>query len=134
MFKKKTEFTLKELPFKERMDILKEAEDLFTKTGKELSDMEGLLLKAAAIAGTRKSVKYRMEHEGKDILTDKDIKEVVVLILWTDFSALLKEKGAELEEEFYFYGWIGLAIWILKWDKKQIEWYEKLKTVLSNKE
>lgn len=133
MFTKKTEYSLKELPFEKRMDMLAEAEDFFTKQGHELSDMESLLLKAAAIAGTRESVEYRMEHKGKDKLDKKDIKELVWLILGTDFSQLLKEKNAKLEEEFYFYGWIGLSIGILKGDKKQIEGYERIKKVLSDK-
>lgn len=133
MFKKSLEYSLKELPFEKRMDMLREAEDVFTKAGHELPDMESLLLKAAAIAGTRESVEYRMEHEGKEKLKPKDIKQIVYLILWTDFSMLLKEKKAELEEEFYFYGGIWLAIGILKWDKKQIEWYEKIKEIYSLK-
>lgn len=134
MFKKSLEYSLKELPFEKRMEMLKEAEEFFTKSGHELSDMEDLLLKAAAIAGTRESVEYWMKHKWKDKLDKKDIKEVVWLILGTDFSQLLKEKKAKLTEEFYFYGWIGLAIGILKGDKKQIEGYERIKKVLSDKE
>lgn len=134
MAEKRFQYSLKELPFDKRMDMLKEAEDTFKDAAHELPDMRDLLLKSAAISGTRESVLFRMKTKWIEKMTDQDIKDVVWLILWTDFSSLLKSKWAELMEEFYFYGGIGLAIGILKGDKHQIEWYEKIKKILSTKE
>lgn len=116
------------------MKMLDEAEDFFTESSKNLSDMEYLLIKAAAISWTKESVKYQMKnHFNKNELNSQEIKEAVRNILSVDFSWLLETKKVSLEEEFYFYGGIWLAIWILKGDKKQIEWYKNLKKTLMEK-
>jgi len=120
---------IKQLSIKDRMKLLDEVIDLYTRIGKEREDMDYMLFKVAAMVGTKEAYEYiSKEVMGKEIETDEDVKAATYILLKTmDFAELMEEKWVSSSDSFWFYWGIGLAIWILRGEQKLIKDYEEVK-------
>lgn len=120
---------IKQLSIKDRMELLDEVIDLYTRIGKEREDMDYMLFKVAAMIGTKEAYEYiSKEIMGKEIETDEDVKAATYILLQTmDFAKLMEEKWISSSDSFWFYWGIGLAIWILRGEQKLIKDYEEVK-------
>ena len=85
---------ISKLTIKERMELLDEVIDLYTRIGKEREDMDYMLFKVVAMAGTKKAYDYiSKEVMGKELKTEKDIKDATHILLQTmDFAQLMEDK------------------------------------------
>lgn len=85
---------IKQLSIKERMKLLDEVIDLYTRIGKEREDMDYMLFKVAAMIGTKECFEYiSKEVLEKELETEDDIKQATYVLLQTmDFSELMEEK------------------------------------------
>jgi len=124
-----TKLKIKELSIKERMKLLDEVIDLYTRIGKEREDMDYMLFKVAAMIGTKECFEYiSKEVLEKELETEDDIKQATYILLQTmDFSELMEEKWISSSDSFRFYWGVGLAIWILRWEQKLIKDYEEVR-------
>lgn len=120
---------IKQLSIKERMKLLDEVIDLYTRIGKEREDMDYMLFKVAAMIGTKEAFEYiSKEVLDKELETEDDIKQATFVLLQTmDFAELMEEKWISSSDSFRFYWGIGLAIWILRWEQKLIKDYEEVR-------
>ena len=120
---------IKQLSIKERMKLLDEVIDLYTRIGKEREDMDYMLFKVAAMVGTKEAFEYiAKEVLDKELETEDDIKQATFVLLQTmDFAELMKDKWISSSDSFRFYWGIGLAIWILRWEQKLIKDYEEVR-------
>lgn len=120
---------IKQLSIKDRIELLDEVIDLYTRIGKEREDMDYMLFKVAAMVGTKEAYEYiSKEVMGKEIETDEDVKTATYILLQTmDFAELMEEKWISSSDSFWFYWGIGLAIWILRGEQKLIKDYEEVK-------
>lgn len=120
---------IKQLSIKERMKLLDEVIDLYTRIGKEREDMDYMLFKVAAMVGTKEAFEYiAKEVLDKELETEDDIKQATFVLLQTmDFAELMEEKWISSSDSFRFYWGIGLAIWILRWEQKLIKDYEEVR-------
>lgn len=114
---------LKSLSIEERKKLLDEAIDFFSALGKEREDMDYLLFKASAMSWVRKAFNYISEDVmWRELKTDKDIEEATYIMLQNmDFEQLIKIENISDSDAFWYYGWVGLAIGILKWNDKLIK-------------
>lgn len=82
------------LTIKERMKLLDEVIDLYTRIGKEREDMDYMLFKVVAMVGTKKAYDYiSKEVMGKELKTEKDVKDATHILLQTmDFAQLMEDK------------------------------------------
>lgn len=124
-----TKLKIKQLSIKERMKLLDEVIDLYTRIGKEREDMDYMLFKVAAMIGTKECFEYiSKEVLEKELETEDDIKQATYILLQTmDFSELMEEKWISSSDSFRFYWGVGLAIWILRWEQKLIKDYEEVR-------
>lgn len=124
-----TKLKIKQLSIKERMKLLDEVIDLYTRIGKEREDMDYMLFKVAAMIGTKEAFEYiSKEVLEKELKTEDDIKQATYVLLQTmDFSELMEEKWISSSDSFRFYWGVGLAIWILRWEQKLIKDYEEVR-------
>lgn len=120
---------IKQLSIKERMKLLDEVIDLYTRIGKEREDMDYMLFKVAAMVGTKEAFEYiAKEVLDKELETEDDIKQATFVLLQTmDFAQLMEDKWISSSDSFRFYWGIGLAIWILRWEQKLIKDYEEVR-------
>lgn len=120
---------IKQLSVKERMKLLDEVIDLYTRIGKEREDMDYMLFKVAAMIGTKEAFEYiAKEVLEKELETEDDIKQATYVLLQTmDFAQLMEDKWISSSDSFRFYWGVGLTIWILRWEQKLIKDYEEVK-------
>lgn len=120
---------IKQLSIKERMKLLDEVIDLYTRIGKEREDMDYMLFKVAAMVGTKEAFEYiAKEVLDKELETEDDIKQATYVLLQTmDFAELMEDKWISSSDSFRFYWGVGLAIWILRWEQKLIKDYEEVR-------
>ena len=120
---------IKQLSIKERMKLLDEVIDLYTRIGKERGDMDYMLFKVAAMIGTKEAFEYiAKEVLDKELETEDDIKQATFVLLQTmDFAELMEDKWISSSDSFRFYWGVGLAIWILRWEQKLIKDYEEVR-------
>lgn len=120
---------IKQLSIKERMKLLDEVIDLYTRIGKEREDMDYMLFKVAAMIGTKEAFEYiAKEVLDKELETEDDIKQATYVLLQTmDFAELMEDKWISSSDSFRFYWGVGLAIWILRWEQKLIKDYEEVR-------
>ena len=120
---------IKQLSIKERMKLLDEVIDLYTRIGKEREDMDYMLFKVAAMVGTKEAFEYiAKEVLDKELETEDDIKQATFLLLQTtDFAQLMEDKWISSSDSFRFYWGVGLAIWILRWEQELIKDYEEVR-------
>lgn len=85
---------IKQLSIKERMKLLDEVIDLYTRIGKERGDMDYMLFKVAAMIGTKEAFEYiAKEVLDKELETEDDIKQATFVLLQTmDFAELMEDK------------------------------------------
>lgn len=114
---------LNTLTIKQRKELLDEAIDFFKVLGKEREDMDYLLFKASAMSWVKKAYEYIAKDViGKELETDEDVKQATYIMLQNmDFAELIKLEWISDSDAFWYYGWVGLAIGILRWDNKLIE-------------
>lgn len=114
---------LKALSIKQRKELLDEAITFFKALGKEREDMDYLLFKAAAMSWVQKSFEYiAKDVMKKELETDDDIKQATYILLeHMDFAELIKQEWISDSDAFRYYGWVGLAIGILRGNDKLIK-------------
>ena len=85
---------IKQLSIKERMKLLDEVIDLYTRIGKEREDMDYMLFKVAAMTGTKEAFEYiAKEILDKELKTEDDVKQATYVLLQTmDFAQLMEDK------------------------------------------
>lgn len=116
---------IKQLSIKERIDLLDEAISFFDNLGKEREDMDYLLFKAAAMSWTKKSYEYMAKNVLNKEMSERDeadVKEATRQILQNmDFAEMMEREWISDSDAFWFYGWVGLAIGILRGNEKLIK-------------
>lgn len=123
------------LSIQERFDILDEAIQFFsdlTDAGEENARL--WLFKSAALSTVKECLEvYKSKALDDWEWTEETLKEWVELAVDEDYiEVMIKNKGMEKLDADFYIGWFGLAIWILEWDKEQIDGLRELEKQYNN--
>lgn len=123
------------MTIKERFDLLDGAKNFFSDLSKAWGVAWNLWkYKATAIECTQWCLNiYREDVLDWDEFTEETLKEWLATVIDEDIiSTVVQDIDIDDMEKDFFLWWLGLAIWILQWDKETIDWFNEQKEAYNN--
>lgn len=123
------------MTIKERFDLLEDAKNFFSDLSKVWEAAGNLWkYKATAIECIQWCLDiYREDALDWDEFTEETLKEWLATAIDEDivFTVVQDIVMDDMEKDFFLW-WLGLAMWILQWDKETIDWFNEQKEAYNN--